>query len=52
MIMGFGGSVFLDSVISVICYLYICVFEYFSDVYCFLANTGKRGPFMFGYFYL
>ena len=29
--MGFGGYFFLDSVISAICYLYVCVSEYFSD---------------------
>ena len=37
--MSFGSEVFLDSIISAICYLYICVSEYFSDVCGFLANV-------------
>ena len=47
-IMGFGGTVFLDSVINVICYIYICVFRYFSRVFGFLANLYKCNPFLFG----
>jgi hypothetical protein len=33
------------SVISAICYLYICVFKYFSDMCGLLANVGKCSPF-------
>jgi len=35
----------LDSIISEICYLYICVFKYFSDISGFLPNISKYNPF-------
>jgi len=44
-IMGFGSQVFLDSVIHEICYLYICVSKYISDILGFLANMGKCSQF-------
>jgi hypothetical protein len=51
-IRGFGGNVSLDSVISEICYVYICVLKYFSNICDFFANLGKCSPLLFGYFYL
>lgn len=36
------------NIISIMCYLYTCVFEYFSDVRGFLANISKRISFMLG----
>jgi hypothetical protein len=41
----------VGSVICVVGYFHICVFEYFSDVSGFLANIGKCRPFIFGSFY-
>jgi hypothetical protein len=39
MVAGFGVQVLLDSIISVICYLYVCKFEYISDVCGFFASV-------------
>ena len=47
-IMGFGSQASFDSVIREICYLYIWVFKYFSNICCFLANIGKCSPFWGG----
>jgi len=50
--MSFGNKDFLDSVMSAIYYIQICVFRYFSDVCGFLASIGKCSAFLLGYFYL
>jgi len=44
-IMGFGSQVFLNSVIREICYLYIWVSKYISDICGFFANNGKCSQF-------
>jgi hypothetical protein len=38
------------SVNSDICYLYICVLKYFSDISAFLSNIGKCNTFGGGLF--